>query len=253
MATMSIGKAWEETVAFVAREASLLFPVVLLFVALPLMLLQEMTPAKLVQWSSTMKGPMPPVPSSYWFSFFLTLILTWFGALTLFALALRPGISVAEALKLASHRLPVLLGAALLAGATLFVAILLLSVPLILLAGFGGAVIAVVVLGLLALARLAFLTPLLIDDRLGAIASIKRAWLLTRGSFWRLVGFFAIMLIIYTVAGAAAQTAFGIIGGLVAGSDGVRLLGGIAAASVSAVVVLYLLVMLARLYRQAVG
>ena len=43
MATMSIGKAWEEAVAFVAREATLLFPVALLFVALPGLILQEMT------------------------------------------------------------------------------------------------------------------------------------------------------------------------------------------------------------------
>ena len=33
MAAVSIGKAWEEAVAFVAREASLLFPVALLFLA----------------------------------------------------------------------------------------------------------------------------------------------------------------------------------------------------------------------------
>ena len=110
MATLSIGKAWEETAAFVAREAALLLPVALLFVALPIVLLQEMTPPELVQWSASMKGTMPAVPGSYWFSLLLAVVLIWFGSLTLFALALRPGISVAEALRLALHRLPVLIG-----------------------------------------------------------------------------------------------------------------------------------------------
>ena len=47
MATISIGKAWEEAVAFIRREATLLFPVALLFVALPGLIVQEMTPPQL--------------------------------------------------------------------------------------------------------------------------------------------------------------------------------------------------------------
>ena len=61
MAAMSIGKAWEEAVAFVARERSLLFPVALLFVALPGLILQEMTPPELATWTME-KGAMPDIP-----------------------------------------------------------------------------------------------------------------------------------------------------------------------------------------------
>ncbi|BBD98895.1 hypothetical protein SAMIE_1023960 [Sphingobium amiense] len=251
MATLSIGKAWEEAVAFVAREAALLLPVALLFVALPIVLLQEMTPPELVQWSATMKGTMPAVPPSYWLSLTLAILLIWFGSLTLFALALRPGISVAEALRLALHRLPVLIGTSVLAGLLLFVIVILVSAPLILLGGNTGAVIAMVGVGLFVGTRLALLNPVVIDDHLGVLASLRRAWALTKGGFWRLLGFIAIVLVVSTIAGSAAQAVFGVIGGLVAGVDGARLAGGIAAAGVSGVVQVYMLVMLARLYRQA--
>jgi len=254
MATMSIGKAWEEAVAFVAREAALLFPVALLFVALPVVVLQEMTPPELIAWSAAPKaGTMPPVPGSYWLALILTVILAWFGSLTLFALALRPGISVAEALKLSLSRLPVLLGTSLLAGLLLFLAVMLVSVPLVFVGGVAGPIVAIVGLGLFVGARLALLNPVVIDDHLGVVASLRRAWSLTRGHFWRICGFLVILLLLSTVAGSAAQAVVGVVGGLVAGADGARLAGGIAAAAVSGVVQVYMLVMLARLYRQAAG
>src|SRR3546814_5817909 len=53
------------------------------------------------------------VLSSFWVSMMLAVVIIWFGSLTLFALALRPGISVGEALRLSFARLPVLLGVAL--------------------------------------------------------------------------------------------------------------------------------------------
>jgi hypothetical protein len=116
MAAVSIGKAWEEAVAFVAREASLLFPVALLFLALPGLILQEMTPPQLAEWMADPKRTgLPDIPPGFTVAMLLGVIIIWFGSLTLFALALRPGISVGEALRLGFARLPVLLGTALVA------------------------------------------------------------------------------------------------------------------------------------------
>ena len=143
MATMSIGKAWEEAVAFVSRESSLLFPVALLFVALPGLIIQEMTPPELAKWTLS-ETAMPQVPGSFWLAMMLAVIIIWFGSLTLFALAL-----------------------------------------------------------------------------------------------------------LAAIGGGAAQAVFGVIGTLVGGQNGGRLIGGVAAAAVSTVVQVYMLVMLARLYRQA--
>ena len=164
MANISIGKAWEETLPFVAREASLLFPVALLFIALPFVILGEMTPKGLADWSAAPNGPMPTVPASYWWALVLAVVLVWFGSLTVIALALRPGISVAEALKLALHRLPVLIGTNVLAGFLLFAVILLVSIPLIFVMGSVGVMVVIAVLGLFVGMRLALLNPVVIDD-----------------------------------------------------------------------------------------
>lgn len=263
MATMSIGKAWEEAVALVAREAALLFPVALLFVALPGLILQEMTPPQLQAWFAAPKtDTIPAMPPGFALAMLLTIVLIWFGSLALFALALRPGISVGEALRMSVARLPVLIGTALVVVAAVvaaFVAVALvgvvfslaskqLSAAFGLLLGLGG-------VGLIFFAsiRLVLLNPVVIDGRLGVMESLRRAWALTRGYFWRLFGFLVIVMLLSTVAGSAAQAVIGLLGGLVAGPDGARLAGGLAGAAVSSIVQVYMLVMLARLYRQAAG
>ncbi|MEV5034649.1 hypothetical protein MRBLMC3_003928 [Sphingobium sp. LMC3-1-1.1] len=261
MATMSIGKAWEEAVAFVARESSLLFPVALLFVALPGLILQEMTPPELAKWNLA-ESTMPQVPGSFWLAMLLAVIIIWFGSLTLFALALRPGISVGEALRLSFARLPVLLGVALvvagfLAGAviaaTLVVTILsLIAKPLGAALGLllGAGVVAVTIF---ASVRLLLLNPVVIDGTEGVMASLRHGWALTKGHFWRLFGFIVALTLLSAIVGGAAQAVFGLVGTLIGGPTGGRLIGSVAAAAVSTVVQVYMLVMLARLYRQAVG
>lgn len=261
MATMSIGKAWEEAVAFVAREATLLFPVALLFVALPGLILQEMMPPELQAWFAEPKADtIPAMPPGFGLAMLLTIILIWFGSLTLFALALRPCISVGEALRLSFARLPVLIGTALvvvgivagifvvaaLVGVVFSLASKQLAAATGLLVGFGAA-------GLIFFAsiRLVLLNPVVIDTRLGVMDSLRHAWALTRGYFWRLFGFLVIVMLLSTIAGSAAQVILGSLGGLVGGPDGARLAGGLAGAAVSSIVQVYMLVMLARLYRQA--
>lgn len=261
MTTMSIGKAWEETVAFVARERSLLFPVALLFVALPGLVLQEMTPPELVNWKMGAES-MPTVPVSFALAMLIGVIVIWFGSLTLFALALRPGISVAEALRLSMARLPVLLGTALvvLGGllAALVVAMMVVVAFSLIAKSVGAALAMLLAIGVGAgtiygSVRLLLLNPVVIDGNEGVMASLRHGWMLTRGHFWRLFGFILVLTLLSAIIGAAAQAVFGVLGALIGGADGGRLSGGIAAAIVSTVVQVYMLVMLARLYRQAEG
>lgn len=263
MGRLSIGKAWEETLPFVAREAALLFPVALLFVALPTLILQEMAPPELTAWSEKPNfDAIPAMPPAFGFAMMLTVLLMWFGSLALFALALRPGISVGEALRLSLSRLPVLIGTALVV-IGLIAAVVILAVLIGVAFSFAsvgiGAAIGVLLgfaaagLVFFASIRLVLLNPVVIDDRLGVMDSLRRAWALTRGHFWRLLGFFLVVMLLSTVAGTAAQVSFGLIGRLVAGAEGARLAGGVAATAVSSVVQVYMLVMLARLYRQAEG
>lgn len=261
MATMSIGKAWEEAVAFIAREASLLFPVALLFVALPGLILQEMMPPQLQAWFAAPKADaIPAMPPAFALAMLLTIVLIWFGSLALFALALRPGISVGEALRLSFARLPVLIGTALVvvgAVAAVFTVAVMVGVVFSLaskpLAAMIGLVLGFAAAGLVFFAsiRLVLLNPVVIDSRAGVMESLRHAWALTRGHFWRLFGFLIVVMLLSTIAGSAAQVIVGLLGGLIAGPDGARVAGGIAGAAVSSIVQVYMLVMLARLYRQA--
>lgn len=263
MATMSIGKAWEQTVPFVAREAALLFPVALLFVALPGLILQEMTPPQLQAWfAQPNPQTVPDVPAGFGLAMLVGMLIMWFGSLTLFALALRPGISVGEALRLSAARLPVLIGTAALVVGIILLAVIGAALVGALLSVLSAQAVAAIglLVGLLGVAvmlflsiRLVLLNAVIIDTSLGVVASLKSAWALTRGHFWRLLAFLIGIMLLSSIAGTAAQVVVGLIGGLVAGPDGARLAGGIAAAAVSSVVQVYLLVMLARLYRQAAG
>ncbi|KKW93458.1 MULTISPECIES: glycerophosphoryl diester phosphodiesterase membrane domain-containing protein [Sphingobium] len=260
MATMSIGKAWEEAVAFVQRESSLLFPVALLFIALPSIILGEMTPPELTAWAASQpRGALPPIPATYVLAMLLTAVLIWFGSLALFALALRPGISVGEALRLSLARLPVLIGTSFLAGGAIALAMLLLALVGMVIAAASPALLApllaAAMVGGLAFVgvRLVLLNPVVIDGQDGVVASLKRSWRLTKGHFWHLFGLIAVLTLLSLVASTAAQAVFGILGRVLVGADGARLIGGVVAAAVSTVVQVYMLVMLARLYRQAVA
>ncbi|KEY99875.1 membrane protein, partial [Sphingomonas sp. BHC-A] len=101
--------------------------------------------------------------------------------------------------------------------------------------------------------RLLLLNPVVIDGTEGVMASLRHGWALTRGHFWRLFGFILALTLLSAIVGGAAQAVFGLVGALIGGQAGGRLIGGVAAAAVSTVVQVYMLVMLARLYRQAEG
>src|SRR3546814_6704447 len=114
MNRLSIGAAWEETLAFVKREGTLLFRVVLLFLALPGVVLQL-----LLRDSMHQTEPMKEIsatsrlPPQFLLGMGGVILMAMLGALALHALALRHGLSVAEEIQLAFRRLPVLIGSAL--------------------------------------------------------------------------------------------------------------------------------------------
>jgi hypothetical protein len=260
MATMSIGKAWEEAIAFIRRESALLLPVALLFIALPSVILQQMTPTE-IEGAKTMaevRALLPRVPSSYWTAMGLTLVLLWFGSMTIFGLVLRGGISVGESLRLALVRMPTLLGATVLMSVAMMVGLILAGA----LAGvLGGAAPAVgdlvAVLALAASAwiglRMVLLNTVILDRDVGAIACIRIAWAMGRGNLWRFAALFLVSIAFSLVASMTAQMLFGSIGILLAGKAVGIFIADLAGAVVSTLVLMVLLVMLARLYRQAAG
>src|SRR3546814_10435200 len=105
MIRVSIGAAGEETLACVKREGTLLFPVELLFLALPGVVLQLLLPDSMHQ-TEPMKeiSATSQLPPQFLLGMGVVILMPMLGALALYALALRPGISVAEAIQLAFRR-----------------------------------------------------------------------------------------------------------------------------------------------------
>jgi hypothetical protein len=259
MTTVSIGKAWEDSIAFVAREWHLLFPVAFLFVALPVAILQQMVPPEMAQWALNQQGTPPPLPGSFVAVMLLTGLITCFGSLALYALALRPGISVGEALQLGVRRFGalvlvfLLLMGALMAFGIVFGLVFALFAMLSKLAASvlaGLLFMAGMIFGVLAGVRLMLLNPVLVDGDLGPFDSLRRSWELSRGHFWRLFGFLIVTALLSFIISETAQVVFGSIAGIIGGATAATVVGGLLGIVASTVIQVYFLVMIARIYRQ---
>src|SRR3546814_498069 len=194
MNRLSIGAAWEETLAFVKREGTLLFPVALLFLALPGVVLQLLLPDSMHQ-TEPMKeiSATSQLPPQFLLGMGVVILMAMLGALALYALALRPGISVAEAIQLAFRRLPVLIGSALLLVAGFIGIAIVLSLIGGIVAGvigIGPAMSALVLVTVPILlffsVRLILLNAVVLHEPVNSVEAIRRSWRLSAGLFWKL-------------------------------------------------------------------
>ncbi|ALR20059.1 MULTISPECIES: hypothetical protein [Sphingobium] len=261
MAALSIGKAWEDSLAFIKREGSLLFPVALLFLSVPMAILQLMIPPDYMRMAPGQTlASLPPLPGTVKIAMIVAGIVMLIGSLAVYALALRPGISVAEAIRLAIKRLPVILGASVLVGIALMFVLFgaamiggLLSVAI----GKVGGLILAAALMLAAMlyvsARMLPLSALVIDHRQGVMAALRQTLSLTRGQAGRLGAFILVSMMLILVVQIAVQSIFGIVGTLILGQEGGRSVSDIAVALAAGAANVYLMVFTARIYRQLEG
>lgn len=257
---LSISKAWEESLAFVKREGQLLFPVAFFFLALPVVILQQMVPPEVAN-----ARPQTPADFAALFALLrplypailLVILISAAGSLTLFGLMLKSGISVAEALNLGVRRLPVLIGAGLLITAAMMLAVLAVSIVLTLLAlVIGPQIVSLMVITILVAAtffvsvRLLLMTCVVVAEPVAVRESVRRSWRITGGHFWRLLGFLLMVLLVGQIIQIAVQTVFGSIGGLLGGPSIAVLTGSLAVATVSTIWQVYFLTMVSRIYLQ---
>lgn len=249
MKHLSISKAWNETIAFVGKEAALLFPIALAFMALPAIVAAHLQPevpiadAKTIQEMSALMQPFMP---QLLLSFAITSLIGAVGGLGITALSLRGGMSVGEAIVLGTTRLPSLIGATLMIGLLWMVwSVFALSGPVGALIGF--ALFPVMVFVSI---RLSLLPPIVIEEGLGPWPLLRRSWSLTQGQFWRLFGFVIIFFVVAFVVSIAVAAVFGIFDRLLGDIAGGGLIGMIASGLLGAVLNAYFMVMIARIYRQ---
>jgi len=225
MATLSITQAWNETVAFMQRESRLVLPIAFLLISLPGAALQygmptvePGAPPDLAAWMRDIRTVLLFLPA--------VAILSLIGTIAINYLAITPGRTVAEALQVGARRFISLFLAWLLLALVAAVACL----PLFLLLkgqafAYGQALgglflLALLIYFLLLLAasvRLMLSTPVCAAESVGPIGIIMRSWELTRGHFWKMLGFALLFWLAAFVAILAVSAIIGIVIVLIAG------------------------------------
>jgi membrane-anchored glycerophosphoryl diester phosphodiesterase (GDPDase) len=226
---ISMSAIWDESVVMIRRESHLMVPVALATVGVGSVisgLAQPETPAAGLNVIAIL-------------GFVIGFILEVVGNLALMALALMPGMSVGESLRLAVARLPKMLGIA----AIFFIAIIALMIPVGIILKLSGAPIsanmtpeelpAVVVLSALIVgalllyisARLLTLSAVVVDRNPPVIQAIKSSFAATHGIAGKIVGVVLLFLVVTLVISGAAASISGILFGMIGKAVGAPLLG----------------------------
>ena len=261
MKRLSITTAWNETAAFVKRDAGALFTIAFALMALPGVIMQALAPQP---------TPEDMNVSGLWLLLLpVVIILSMAGSIAISALALRRETIVGSAIAHGFRRFLPLLGATFLIG----LAAMLLMLPVVVLFGVsvteltapsagaaGTMLLAMFVLLIVFLAvwvRLMLMTPVAAAEPTGPIAIIRRSWALTAGHFWKLLGF----VLLFGVAGLVVVSVItfivGIVITLVAGAPEpgsvsnvlMLVLGGL----LNAAFIVFFTTMIARIYAQLAG
>ena len=232
IATMST--VWDRTAEFLSDNLAALTPIVLLGIFVPLTLLGNLMPlmglsGQVGDWAL---GAIV---------FVLALVTTW-GGIAITALAFDPAAGRGSAVATANRRIAPVLGI----GLVTTLAVLLLGVPIAVALGMSGLDMAAMAAGkpptgvvngwalgfatvymiafavflLWAYARLVLLiTPIMVMERRG-LGVYARAFVLTRGIAWKVIGVLLLYAIVSWVASATAKTVFGSVFGLLIGGTG---------------------------------
>lgn len=250
MPKLSITTAWNETLAFVKREAGLLFPIAFGLMALPMVFLQLLAPR-------TAPGQEPE--AGLWMLLFFPLIfLSVIGSIAISALATGRETVVGEALKRGVRRFLPMLGAMLLVGLCLMPLLLILVVisqaspAIAVVLGFAIGIGAIILW-----VRLMLITPVAAAEAAGPIALLKRSFQLTSGHTGKLLGFVLLIFILGMVAALALALVGGILMFLIAGKPEPGSIGFLVTlllgALLNTIFLVYFTVLVARIYAQLAG
>lgn len=227
---VKMGTVWDRAIEFLSDHVAIIVPIALLAIFVPTSITGSLSPL----WSTAGSGLKALLAV---LSLAFAAVGVW-GQLAISALAIDPAAGRGAGRVATARLLPAL-------GVYLVLAILLgllvlpigfilaasgtdimqlrMANPASLPAGVAGTValygivllIAVLFLG----ARLALTTPVIVAERRG-LGAIPRAFALSRGLTWKLVGVILLYLVVANVASLAAQSVFGSILGLLSRGEG---------------------------------
>jgi hypothetical protein len=222
MRRLSITAAWNEASDILKRDFGALFTVALALIALPSVVMQALGPGQA-------NPATPPEPGLWMLLLPVVLVLSIAGSIAISSLALGRERVVGSAIAHGFRRFLPMLGASLL----LLLAAVVLLVPLVLVVGLdpealmrptaataGKLVLAMLLFAILAVyfgVRLMLMTPVAAAEGVGAIGIIRRSWALTRGHFWKLLGFILLLGLAAIVILMVATMVLGLLIAAVAG------------------------------------
>lgn len=246
MKPVSLSLAWEETLAFMKREGALIFPVALLFIAIPLALILQILPDQLREMTPGAPPPTPPALSGGATAAIAAAAMVILGgALSCYALAVKPGVSLREALALGFRRVPHAFAAAFLIG-------IALAVPLMLLTMVSPQVgsLYMVAASLFFSVRFLLLNVVIVDRLDGPISAIRRSWAMTRGNAGRILLLIVVITLPIMLVQIVAGILLGLVGYALGGPEVGKQLSDLATAVALALGQLFMIVLTVRVYRQ---
>jgi len=252
MQKLSISDAWDSGWQQFVRERAILVPAALLFVGMPSLISQLVQP-------EVPTGQTPP--AGPWLIVVLAMAaLSLWGSLVIYALCLFPGETLRDAIGRAIARTPAALGALVLAGIAGGFVIGIVAALVVAMGLQAQSSVVSFLAGMLALwvgVRLIWFVAVIVAERAGMLASLRRAWKLTQGHFLALLGFVLVVTVVLLILYLSSQAiggVFGTMAGLALDRPRLGRFGAdMAAAATTAIWGAVLAPVICRLYRQASG
>jgi len=261
MSTLSISKAWEESKEIATRDGRLIAAVALALVLLPEAIFGVIVPP----------SPMSGEEAPSWATglSLVVAVIGIVGQIAIIRLALGPATSVGEAITHGFKRVLPAFGALCLfviplaavlvvlliaVGGTAAVESLNSGTPQ---AGIAGMILLFVAVVILISIRFQMAVPVATAETSNPVQILRRSWDLTRGHYWRLLGFLMVALVFALVLLLFAQLVGGILGRIAFGDTkplpiGALIVSLVSAAAQAAFTCLFA-VMVARIYVQLSG
>lgn len=227
--SISMSAIWDESAALIRRESHLLVPVALATVGI----------GSVISGFTQPETPAAGLGASGAFGFVIGNILTLIGNLAMMALALMPGMSVGESLRLAVARMPKMIGIV----ALFLIALIVMMIPIAIIIKMSGApisanmtaeelpavaVLSALIVGAVLLyvsARLLTLSATVVDRNPPAIEAIKSSFASTRGIAAKIVGVVLLFFVVTLVVSGAVASIAGILFGMLGKAVGAPMLG----------------------------
>lgn len=249
MSSLSVGKAWDETRAVLARDGRLIVPIVLALSILPFVISDV-----------AMGGGRPAEAGTFaGLIFVAALLISVVGQLAIQWLAVRHGVQVRDAIRRGLARTPVAFAAVLVViiPAALIVAPIMAPImanPEDPPAGSLALLLLALLLLLIPGARLCLTSPVAAAEDLGPVGTLKRSWQLTRGSTAKLYGTILLIVIAIAIVSFVVTVVVGSFVLIVLGSpapwNAAALAGSLINQLIMAVITVPLTILFARIYAQ---